>query len=253
MSGSGTTVKVIKNYFKYLWIKAAELNNENLISTIEPAKKAKILDIGTHNGTWIINRLGNIQKPEVHGIDIRPEAVSASKKLGIKAIRWDANNGLPYKANFFDVVFANQIIEHVVNVDLLVEETFRVLKPKGYLVISTENLSAWHNIFALCLGWQAFSQTISTKKNVGNPLRLGNMENYESSGVHIKILTLRGLRELIELYGFRVEKTYGAGHYPFPPLISKLLSQLDPSHAAFIGLKARKIKGKNNRVQKISK
>lgn len=51
------------------------------------------------------------------------------------------------------------MIEHVSNVDLFVSEVFRVLKKGGHAVISTENGSSWHNVFAAAMGWQIFSLT----------------------------------------------------------------------------------------------
>ncbi len=232
--------EAIRKYLLTLWFDSAIQNNKTLAYYIEPTTKARVLEIGCYNGTLIVERVGNIEKPDIYGIDIDPDAVSASKRLGIKAVKGDVEDGLPFDSNFFDIVSANQIIEHLVNVDKFIKEIYRVLRPKGYLVLSTENLSSWHNIFALCLGWQAFSQHISTLRNVGNPLRLAKYEGYRPSGMHVKIFTPRGLRELFELYGFKIEKSYGAGYYPFPPLVSRLLSHIDPLHAPFIGFKARK-------------
>jgi len=230
-----------------IWRDAAEYNNETLEKLIDPAESAKVLDIGCHTGKLIKERVKNIEKPEVYGIDIDKKSVSLSKALGIKAVEGDVENDLPFKSNFFNIVVANQIIEHLVNIDGFIKEIHRVLKTNGYLVLSTENLSSWHNIFALLLGWQAFSQHISAIKNVGNPLRVFEYKNLPRNYMHNRILTPKGLAELLELHGFRMEKFFGAGYYPFPPPLSRTLSKLDPTHAAFIGIKARKISLKKSR------
>ncbi|MBI4058003.1 class I SAM-dependent methyltransferase [Candidatus Microgenomates bacterium] len=236
---------LLNRYLKTLWLHSAALNNRILASYIEPGKGLKILDLGVDDGSMLLERIeGKIIQPKLFGTDIEPEKLRRTREKGIQAIRANVEKPLPFKDNFFDVVSANQIIEHIVKVDQFVSEIYRVLKPGGYLVLSTENLSSWHNIFALTLGWQAFSQHISRKSNIGNPLRL-NLHNPANdvtmSGMHIKTFTPLGLKELLELYGFVIEDTFGAGHYPFPLFISKALSILDPTHAAFIGLKARKV------------
>lgn len=232
-----------KHYLLKLWHGAASYNNELLISYIEPAKTAKVLDIGCDSGKLIIERVQNITKPTIYGIDIRPEALSTAKKLGIRTKLVDVESGLPFKSNFFDVVSANQIIEHLVNVDQFTAEIYRVLKPGGYLVLATENLSSWHNIFALVAGWQAFSQHISSISAVGNPFRI--VENgpdiREPASIHIKIFSPRGLKELLEINDFKIEKFFGAGYYPFPDKISRIFTKIDLIHSAFIGLKARKL------------
>lgn len=234
--------KILSTLFTKIWSDSAKLNNEILTSYIQKSPKAKILDIGVFRAELIIERVKNIKTPQIYAVDIDPKAIASCKKLGIKATKYNIEKGLPYKSNYFDIVSANQIIEHLVDVDLFISEIHRVLKPKGYLVISTENLSSWHNIFAIILGWQAFSQHISYKKNIGNPFKLGHSHSDNLPGVHIKIFTLRGLREITELYGFKVKKTFGAGYYPFWGKISQALSSINPSHSAFIGLKAQKIK-----------
>lgn len=233
---------MLKSYLTNVWTDSAILNNQILKSLVKPQKKAKILDLGCGTGELIVERVTAINKPEIYAVEIDETHFKEIKKMGIKVIKTDIEKGLPYKNNYFDIISANQIIEHLVNVDLFMEEIYRVLKPHGYVILSTENLSSWHNLFALFLGWQAFSQHISTKKNIGNPLKLNLAVGGESYDCHIKIFTPRGLQELTQMNKLKIEKLYGAGYYPFRGILSRLLSKLDPTHSAFIGIKARKIK-----------
>ena len=231
---------MLKSFLLNTWTDSAILNNILLKSLIDQANKARILDVGCGTGELIIERVSVVKKPEIYAVEIDQKFFKEVKNRGIKVTKANIAKGFPYKDNFFDIVSANQIIEHVVDVDFFIEEIYRVLKPKGYLVLSTENLSSWHNIFALLLGWQAFSQHISLKKNIGNPLKLNinhSSKNYDS---HIKIFTPKGLKELIELYHFKISNFYGAGYYPFRGNLSKIISTIDPTHCAFIGLKAIK-------------
>lgn len=46
---------------------------------------------------------------------------------------------LPYSDNFFDAVVSFHAIEHVQDVDRVVQEMFRVLKPGGRVYIETTN------------------------------------------------------------------------------------------------------------------
>lgn len=182
-----------------------------------------------------------IENPKIYGVDIENKKIIDAENQNIIALLGDVQKKLPFKSNFFDVISANQIIEHLVDLDTFFSEIKRVLKSQGYLVISTENLTSCHNIFSLVLGSQAFSQAISRVLNIGNPLRIHpKRRNLSStSGMHIKILSFRGLKELAQIHGFRIKKSFGAAYYPFPPPITHLLSRLDPRHAVFIGLKAR--------------
>jgi len=51
----------------------------------------------------------------------------------------------PFSDNYFDTVFAGEIIEHLYNPDHLLAETYRVLKPKGIFVLTPPNLASIHN------------------------------------------------------------------------------------------------------------
>lgn len=233
-------MNLFKKYLKHIWMESGQFNNLCLQNFVTAREAAVVLDIGPYDGTNTLKRFKNIKKPTIYAVDIDPQKVIVVKKLGIIAKKADAQKRLPFKNNYFDIVSANQIIEHLLDVDKFMSEIFRVLKPGGYLIIATENLSSWHNIFALILGWQAFSQHISKIKNIGNPFRLSSFENYDPHGMHIKIFTPRGLKELSLLHGFKVIKTFGAGYYPFPNPLSLFFSRIDPYHSGFIGIKAVK-------------
>ncbi|RJR29786.1 class I SAM-dependent methyltransferase [Candidatus Microgenomates bacterium] len=234
--------KILIN-MRAIWTDAANLNNFRYSQMFKPADHAVVLDLGCDNGELIRGWAdAKIHHATIWGMDIEKKKIAiARKKYGIKALHANVEKRFPFKKNYFDLVTANQIIEHIHDVDFFIAEIHRVLKPGGYVLIATENLSSWHNIFALILGWQAFSQHISYRANIGNPWRVGKYTGLEKSGMHVKIFTLFGLKELLKLYGFKIEATFGAGFYPFTKILSKILSQVDARHSAFIGMRARKL------------
>lgn len=232
---------ILNAYLKQLWHQAAEENNANLARLLERNPQARVLDLGCDDGILVKERINKfVGSKDIWGVDIDQKVLAKAKKLGLKTSCLDLNSQkLPFKNNFFDVVEANQVIEHLWDTDTFLEEIYRVLKPGGYLVISTENLSSWHNLFALILGFQAPSQDVSSKLRVGNPFSLCQ-DRPRPWTAHQRVFTLRGLKRMFEVYNFQVEKIVGAGYYPFPSILAKLLTKIDPFHTAFISLKARK-------------
>lgn len=232
----------MSNYLINIHRHASSQNISNILSLIESKKDVKLLDLGCNDGS-LTKRIADRICTAACGVDIIEERLIAAKKQGIYAIKSDLNNDFPFKSNSFDIIHANQVIEHLLDVDKFADEIYRILKPKGYVLISTENLSSWHNIFALSLGFQAFSQNISNKKRIGIPNQLDfSSNNNPLSWLHIKIFTYFGLKSFLSMHGFKIEKIRGAGYYPFPSLLSKCLSEIDPIHAHFITIKARKMK-----------
>lgn len=232
--------KIYKAYFEGLLDKAGKLSQMNIYSLLEKGCKARLLDLGCNDGGSTLHYAQTIGTRNVYGIEIVRKQASKARQIGIKVKVCDLNNKWPFGNEFFDVLIANQVIEHLTNIDNFLSEIKRVLKKGGYAIISTENASSWHNIFASIMGWQIFSLTNISKHSscVGNPLGLHRYESHPfSSWTHKTIFNYQGLRELFELYGFTVESYLGSGYHPFPARIGKM----DPRHSHFISIKIRKI------------
>lgn len=232
---------ILSGYLKQLWHQAAEENNANLGKLLERNPRARVLDLGCDDGELVKERIEKfVGSQDIWGVDIDQKVLNKAQKRGIKVSCRDLNNQkLPFKNNFFDVVEANQVIEHLWNTDIFLEEIYRVLKHGGYLLISTENLSSWHNLFSLLLGFQAPSQDISSKFRVGNPFSLCQ-DRPRPWTAHQRVFTTEGLKQLLKAYKFKIEKVMSSGYYPFPTFLATMLTKIDPSHAAFICIKARK-------------
>jgi 2-polyprenyl-3-methyl-5-hydroxy-6-metoxy-1,4-benzoquinol methylase len=157
----------------------------------------------------------------------------ASEKKGLATIKQNLDEKFQLDDQSIDVVHANQVIEHVGNIDNFATEIFRVLKPGGQAVISTENASSWCNVFAVALGWQMFSLTNLSSKHsgIGNPMAIHRNESVElSSWTHKTIFSHRGLIEFFEAHGFIVDDIAGAGYFPLP----SYLGRIDVRHAHFL-------------------
>lgn len=100
---------------------------------VERKRDLKILDAGCGTG-GLMDHLVNIG--EVSGIDFSSEAVRFSKTKGHKVIRAGVED-IPFPAKYFDIVTSIDVIYHkAVKDDILaLSEFFRVLKPKGVLIL----------------------------------------------------------------------------------------------------------------------
>lgn len=222
-----------------LFEKAKNDNDKNILDLLEKDSHAILLDLGCDDGQWTFKLGERIGTGSLFGADIIDEQIEKAIKRGIKCRKADLNNDLPFESNFFTVAHANQVIEHIHNLEKFITEVYRVLKPNGYAIISTENLASWHNIFSLLFGWQPFSATNYLLKSLGNPLSLwrGHKPVVDKSWCHDKVWAYRGLIEFFESYNFKIEGIRGAGYYPLP----SFLGNLDKRHSHFITIKARKI------------
>lgn len=213
--------------------------NKRFLELLESNPEAKVLDLGCGDGSFTLKIAQKIDTEIITCVDINEKALEKAKKHGLRTIKHDLNTlPYPFKDEEFDVVVSNQVIEHLFYPLGFLKEIFRILKPGGYAVISTENLASWDNVLALVLGYTPFSMEFDDGvKKLGNPLSPHDKEvdpGYEAP--HIRIFTYKGLLEAVHFVGFRVEKIVGSGHI----LIFKALERVDPRHCRFITIKARK-------------
>lgn len=230
----------LKQCFIKMFDNAMSLNKKNILDFLEKNEDVKFLDLGCDEGTWTINLAKKIGTRNVYGIDIIDEKLKIANLKGIKITKGSLNKKFPYNDNYFDVIHGNQIIEHIENLDNFVSEIYRILKPGGYVIISTENASSWHNIFASIMGYQIFSLTnISSKAlGIGNPFAVhkGSVAEF-ASWTHKTVFNIKGLIDFFKLHGFNKIDVNGAGYYPLPAVVGKL----DRIHSHFITIKAFKI------------
>lgn len=217
-------------------------NRRVILELLEPDESARVLDLGSGDGSFTIQLGNRIGTHELFAVEIVEKFVQQCQARGIRAYVGSLNDPLALDNEAFDVVHANQVLEHLNQTDLFIREILRVLRRGGYAIISTPNLAAWHNIASLFLGWQPFSAMLSDEINVGNPL-LTTYKMKAAGGlypVHRRIPTYRGLRELLVYHGFKIEKMVGVCYPPLPIWLSRIASYLDPRHAGVLTVKVRK-------------
>lgn len=243
---------MIKEFISKIWMEAYGHNIENILSMLDKKRGARILDIGCGDGQQTVKYLKKIGGSSIVGSDGVEEKLAVAKSRGIITKCFNIEDRWPLKDQEFDVITSNQVIEHILDLDNFLSEAYRILKPGGYFVVSTENLSSWHNIIALILGWQDFSHHLIKKAHVGNPFALhrgeetcswsgeGNSGIDETGFPHIKILTYKSIRRIFEAYNFTFVEGKGSGYYPLFGAFSLFASKIDPYHSHFITIKVRK-------------
>ena len=240
---------MLKGYFSYLYGNTAKNSTASLYSFLENNGSAVLLDCGCWDGVNT-KKFGNfIGTNSLYGVEIDKQKANEAKRKGVRVEICDLNEKLPYKNNFFDVVIAYHVIEHLVNVRLFASEIHRILKKDGYAVIGTPNLASWHNIFALLIGLQPFSgptikpdyeSDVMLVKEL-NKARMKRVFSKNTESLeHVKIMTTRALIGLLKDFKFKIENVHGFGYYPLPPSIGRALSKIDPYHSHYVVVKARK-------------
>lgn len=170
-------------------------------------KKLKILDLGLGEGTDLLNIKKNNKDIdiELHGLEsYKPNVVKAlENNIDVKQFNLETSI-FPYEDESFDIIIANQVLEHTKEIFWIFSEVSRILKKNGFFIVGVPNLASLHNRVALLLGKQPPAIKVL--------------------GPHVRGYTEESFKEFIELDNyFRLIKTRGSNFYPFSPKISKIL------------------------------
>jgi len=180
---------------EYAWgIKRDKINQ-----LINNTQYTSVLDVGCGDG----KELKRYAKDTVSGcgLDTNLDKIKSVKNNTSNCcfVCADVQN-LPFKDETFDLVTATEVIEHLPDHNRFLNEVYRVLKPNGFLIISTPNQL---QISSLMMKIVEF---ITNKKFLDAP-------------DHISKVTPIKLKKELERAGFEVESLdYGAFNpYIFPP------------------------------------
>lgn len=112
---------------------------------------SRVLDIGCGKGV-VANFFLNNSKCEYYGFDINSKLVRHSAKD--YGPHFFVGNGLqlPIKDNSFDAIIFNAVLHHILDIEAILKESVRVLRPHGIIFIQEPNL---YSLQILVLGVDA--------------------------------------------------------------------------------------------------
>ncbi len=104
---------------------------------------ARILDAGCGPGN-LCREFKTFGYSDLTGLDISDANVEAAKPH-FRRVHRGVCESIPEPDGTFDAIVCNEVIEHVIDVRGALRELRRVLKPRGWLFISTDN-SLWQTL-----------------------------------------------------------------------------------------------------------
>jgi len=129
----------------------------------------KLLEIGCARGDFL--KAFSAAGFECHGIDREEIAKELSPNLDIRICDIE-NEILPFENNYFDIIYHKSLIEHLYSPKHLMQETHRVLKKGGKVIILTPD-------------W------------------ISQMRNFYEDITHCRPYDVTALRDTLTMYGFR--------------------------------------------------
>jgi SAM-dependent methyltransferase len=167
----------------------------------------KVLDVGAGNGSDLFLAQMVNRNSDLHALEYYPPNISLLKSCGISVSSIDIEKEtFPFDDGSFDIIIANQILEHTIELFWIFHEITRVLKKGGgKLIIGVPNLASLHNRFLLSIGRQPTS--------------------IKSASAHIRGFTKPDMVCFVNTCwpgGYKLVKWGGSNFYPFHQLSPNL-------------------------------
>jgi SAM-dependent methyltransferase len=224
-------------YLARNFLETEDENRAAILEALLPKPGALVVDLGCGDGVFTAEVARRVGAGRAVGVEFVDSIADQARAAGVDVLVADLGERLPIDEESVDVVHSNQVIEHLPRTDHFLAEIRRILKPDGYAVISTNNLSSWHNVVSLIMGWQPFPSHVSDSVFVGNPLNFAPGPTGMGSvpgQTHQRVFTGRALAELARHHGLDPELEGAAGYYPLPPRAARVAARWDPRHGAFL-------------------
>lgn len=184
-----------------------------------------ILDLGCGEETYIENLI-KIGNNNLYGVDISDYVIDNHKKAyrdhsNVEFIACPAEQ-LPFDKGYFDLIICDELIEHVPKAEVLLDETARVIKKDGTLIISTPNRNRVSAIAKKLVPRKLLNRLSSNPMNSINPLL---QKEYGRIHYHEHEFSLGELVKLLRRNNFTTLNAIKTTMILFPPkLYDKLVS-----------------------------
>ncbi len=164
-------------------LRKRRMRDINIISNLLSKKTdIHLLDVGCSNGASVA--IANDLGVKAEGVDPSEKAVKNGIDRGLK-IHLGYLHEISLPDNAFDAITLYEVIEHVNEPKVLLEECHRILKPDGVLLIGTGNIDSW---------------TRQIKKNKWD------FFDMKEHGGHIIFFSPKSLDTLASITGFVIKK-----------------------------------------------
>ncbi len=120
----------------FVW-RAGQERRLAMLNAAAPLAGKRVLEFGCGIGAYM--REIRRYTPHVFGFDIEIERLQTGRAAGVAGLLAAAAERLPFADNAFDVVFSNEVLEHVEDDRAACREIARVLRPGGRAVIFAPN------------------------------------------------------------------------------------------------------------------
>jgi ubiquinone/menaquinone biosynthesis C-methylase UbiE len=171
---------------------------DNFVSNLDLPDKSTAISVSTGDGVWdyTVFKLQPKVKRILATDIVNNPVISSDQKLIKELGEWSftkvkPEKSLPFNNNSANLIYHLDVIEHVSKPYQFLQDQYRILKKKGYIIVGTPNLHRPANLVKIALGKLDFPANIGELGSLG-------------SCIHIQEFTRFQLKNMLEEVGFKI-------------------------------------------------
>jgi len=232
----------IKNLLAKPFRDSARINREVILGMLRPLK-GRFLELGP-GAAPLLDQLPHVALADKLVVEF-PGVIDCCREKGFTCFAQDLGTerwAVPDAS--VDVVLSSQVLEHIPDTDHVMLETWRVLKPGGYVLVSVPNQTALVYVLMMLLTFNPPMNMVSDRYHgLGCPFSSRRFHrSAESAGHgHLRLFAMRAMLDLMKVYGFAVVARHGGT--TGLPLLGRWFARIIPYYGLFTIVLARKPQG----------
>lgn len=189
-----------------------------------------ILDIGAATGRYSVKFAQDFPNATVYATDIIEGSLAVIQRLvdevGVKNVVVQKEDGskLNFPDNHFDVVYSGMVLQILPDVDAVLHEVKRVVKPGGVVIMSTVNFWNFHSLFKWYLKVFNRPKEYYGQEHARSPRELGRL--FTEAG--FAVVALDGFQPAYGIYRLKM-------YWKPAAVIGRILNRLNRIVDSFTG------------------
>ena len=173
----------------YVW-RSGQERRLQMLATQTTLQDARFLEAGAGNGIYAL-QVQQRFNAHVEAFDIEFPRIQEAHSIGVHRAIVAKGEALPYASNSFDVIFSNEVIEHVEDDAQFARELVRVLKVGGRIAIFCPN--RWYPVEQHGHYWKG-------EYHFGNTPLINYLPDRWRNKLapHVRTYTARGIQRLFD-------------------------------------------------------
>jgi 2-polyprenyl-3-methyl-5-hydroxy-6-metoxy-1,4-benzoquinol methylase len=211
--------KIDHNYnVENRFLKISKIIKKYRVNSVGLDRNIRILDVGCGEAGYLKHIRDSFSGNfDLYGIDLNTPKTPCDDIIFIETDVSKTIDKIQEYTDFFDIIVAGEVIEHIENTDFFIKSLMKISSDKGIIVVTTPNLASWIDRVMLLVGWQPFSTEVSYESRLFGREGFYNLFGVNSSAAagHLRCFTRKAMISFLKYHDCNILNDYAYYQQPY--------------------------------------